>query len=84
MELPVKQEAFKCWLENYGIACGNILGEVKHKGQHSKTFHVRVLSHQALQVFLAPVVCFNGNVLQLEMKPCKNICDITADSIAGT
>lgn len=44
MELPVKQEAFKCWLESCGIACGNIFGEVKHRGQHSKTFHAEVLS----------------------------------------
>lgn len=71
MELPVKQEAFKCWLESYGIACGNILGEVKHRGQHFKTFHVKVLSRQSLQVFLVLLVCFNCNVLWLEIKPCK-------------
>lgn len=33
VELPVKQEAFKRWLESYGIACRNILKEVKHRGQ---------------------------------------------------
>lgn len=62
MELPVKQEAFKCWLESYGIACGNIFGEVKRRGQHSKTFHVKVLSRQTAQVFLVLPGCFNCHV----------------------
>lgn len=62
VELPVKQEAFKCWLESYGIACGNIFGEVKRRGQHSKTFHVKVLSRQTAQVFLVLPGCFNCHV----------------------
>lgn len=64
VELPVKQEAFKRWLESYGIACRNILKEVKHRGQRFPWLPMSRSHSSDPSSFLSLVFCLDCNLLQ--------------------
>lgn len=69
VELPVKQETFKCWLESYGIACKKHTEGGQTQRSALQDFPCQAPTHQTLQVF--SLWCFVSVVMCL-----KIICDI--------